>query len=570
MKLNTVISIAGTLYRLLSKKHKMYLVFLIALTIGLSLLETIGISVIMPFISIAADPALLDSGWYKKIFDLFGFIEKTRFIIALGIVIICFYLFRGAYYLTHIYCINRFSQALYKYFSRKLFNAFLAIPYKLFTQKNSADLMQIIVFESQHAGNFVLNTLELSSELCTVLCVYILMLVMNWKMTLVLTAVLTVIILSFVRFLLRKTKAMGGKRSSSETAIFRILRETFGNFKFVKLKGNEKSVMRVFDSSLETYSRAQVTSNTLKLVPKSILECVGFSLLVAAVIFILLTYRDPAKVIPIVAMYTLAMYRILPSVHRLLGNTNNLVFIRGALDTVHNNIFQQTEDEGAAPIAFEKSIRLENVSFAYVPGSVVLNSVSLEIAKGERVAIIGESGSGKSTLADLITGVNKPSSGTIYIDGNALTGENIRAWRSKIGYIPQSIYLFDGTVAENVAFGSEPDDGRIRRALQQANIWDFLSTKEGLHTLVGEGGIQLSGGQQQRIAIARALYDDPDVLVLDEATSALDTETEIKIMDEIYSNLSRDKTLIVIAHRLSTVERCGRKIRIENGGMSFV
>jgi ATP-binding cassette subfamily B protein/ATP-binding cassette subfamily C protein len=315
---------------------------------------------------------------------------------------------------------------------------------------------------------------------------------------------------------------------------------------------------------METYSHAQIVSSTLTILPKSILECMGFSLLVAAVIFILANYRDPSRVIPIISMYALALYRILPSVHRMLGNLNNIAYIQDALDTLDKNSSQETEKGGAAPLRFEESIRLEDVTFGYTAGKDILNSISLEIKKGERVAIVGESGGGKSTLVDLIIGINRPDSGAIYLDGSILSDENIRTWRSKIGYIPQSIYLFDGTVAENVAFGSEPDGAKIKQALETANIRDFLSQKEGINTIVGEGGIQLSGGQLQRIGIARALYDNPDVLVLDEATSALDTETEARIMDEIY-NISKDKTLIVIAHRLSTVERCGRKIRVENG-----
>jgi ATP-binding cassette, subfamily B, bacterial PglK len=197
-------------------------------------------------------------------------------------------------------------------------------------------------------------------------------------------------------------------------------------------------------------------------------------------------------------------------------------------------------------------------------GEEIISGVSLEIKKGEKIAITGESGSGKSTLVDIITGIHKPVLGKVYIDDKAITDDNIRSWRKKIGYIPQSIYLFDGTVAENISFGSMPDVEKIITALKKANIWDFLSQKEGLNTKVGDGGIQLSGGQQQRIGIARALYDDPEVLVLDEATSALDNETEQKIMDEIY-NVSANKTLIVIAHRLTTIERCDRRILIENG-----
>jgi ABC-type bacteriocin/lantibiotic exporter with double-glycine peptidase domain len=263
-------------------------------------------------------------------------------------------------------------------------------------------------------------------------------------------------------------------------------------------------------------------------------------------------------------MYALALYRILPSIYRMLQNISEISYLQKTLESVNESLHQQTKNEGNEPLVFERSIRLVNVNFIYMTGSEVLTDLSLEIKKGEKIAITGESGGGKSTLADIIIGIHEPASGNIFIDETALTSKNIRSWRNKIGYIPQSIYLFDGNVAENVSFGSILDEKKVKSALQKANIWKFLAHKEGIHTKVGDGGIQLSGGQQQRIGIARALYDDPEVLVLDEATSSLDVETEKKIMDEIY-DVSENKTLIVIAHRLSTVERCGRKIRVENG-----
>ena len=564
MHINFLLPVIHKLGALLSRKHKAYLAVLSLMTIGLSLIETIGISVIMPFISIASNPGLLDAGWYKAAFDFFKFTEKNAFIIALGIGIIVYYGFRAVYSVSYTYLIHRFSQTLGRYFSCRLFKTFLSMPFRVYAQKNSAALMQAVTNEAGNISNLALNLLQLSSELFTIALVYALMVIVNWRMTLALTVVLSVIVLGFLYILVTKSKAQGVKRAEASRKLTCTLRETFGNFKFVKLKGNEEGILRGFERSFEKAARSQVISGTLGTMPKAVLESMGFSLLIAAVIAVLWLYHDASQVIPIISMYALALYRILPAVHRLLGNVNNIAYNKRSLEIVDEYLRQPTEKEGAAPLVFAHDIRLEAVSFRYIEGGDVLRSISLAIRKGEKIAITGESGGGKSTLVDLIIGIHKPVSGSLYIDGVLITDENIRAWRRKIGYIPQSIYLFDGTVAENVAFGSEPEEDRIRRALQMANIWDFLEAKEGVHTTVGEGGIQLSGGQQQRIGIARALYGDPDVLVLDEATSALDTETEAKIMDEIY-RVSANKTLIVIAHRLSTVERCDRKIRLENG-----
>jgi ATP-binding cassette subfamily B protein/ATP-binding cassette subfamily C protein len=263
-------------------------------------------------------------------------------------------------------------------------------------------------------------------------------------------------------------------------------------------------------------------------------------------------------------MYALALYRMLPALNKILGCFNQIAYFQHSLDVIYEDLNIPVEAEGAAAVQFEKSIRLEDVAVQYLAGDDVIKNVSFEIKKGEKVAFTGESGSGKTTLVDILIGIYTPSRGRVYVDDAAITDHTVRSWRSKIGYIPQDIYLFDGTVAENVAFGSPADEERIIMALKKANVWEFLEKKQGIRTRVGEDGIQLSGGQKQRIGIARALYGDPDVLVLDEATSSLDNETEAKIMDEIY-DVSGNKTLLVIAHRLTTVDRCDRQIRIDNG-----
>jgi len=557
------------LVRLMTRRHKIYLGLMLALTIGFSLVETLGISAIMPFISIVSNPELLETGWYKKAFDFLGFASVEKFIITMGIGIIIFYIFRGVYSVVLTYFTNRYSIGMYRYFSIKLFKLNLSVPYKVYAQKNSAELMHSIARETFDVSRVVLHFLQLCSEIFTILMVYAVIVFINWKMTLVVTAVLLFMVIFLLSLLTRVSSMQGKKKFTSARMMNRILKETMGNLKYVRLKGNEEEILNSYEKSININTRSEVVTNVLGVIPKGILESIGFSLLIAAVVFVVWIYHDASMVIPIISMYALALYRILPSIHRTLLNINYIVYNEKTLENVYESLHQPVEKEGDAPLAFEKSIRLENINFKYLIGSDVINDVSLFINKGEKIAFTGESGSGKSTLVDIITGIHKPLSGKIFIDDVLLNDDNIRSWRKKIGYIPQSIYLFDGTVAENVAFGSAFDEEKIKTALIKANIWEFLSQKEGVNTLVGDGGIQLSGGQQQRIGIARALYDDPEVLVLDEATSALDTETEQKIMDEIYS-VSANKTLIVIAHRLSTVERCDRKIRIEDGKIAVV
>jgi ATP-binding cassette subfamily B protein/ATP-binding cassette subfamily C protein len=563
-ELNILFPIFKKLFRLLTHRHKVYFYILVVLSIGFSLIETVGISAIMPFISVASDPELLNSGWYKKAFDFTGIASVESFIITFGIGIILFYIFRAVYSVFLTYCINRYSFGIYKYLSINVFKTSLLVSYKVYAQKNSGELMQSIIRETYDTSKVMLHALQFCSEIFTILMVYTVIVILNWQMTLIVTFVLLFIVLCLLSILNKINKIQGEKRLVSGRKMNRSLNESLGNIKYVKLKGNEEEILGTYSNAVETYSRSESTNNVLGSIPKGILESIGFSLLVAAVVFIVWIYHDAARVIPIMSMYALALYRILPSVHRMLLDYNFIIYTEQTLNSVYGNICQPIEKEGNEQINFSNSIRLENVQFKYITGNDIFSDISLEISKGEKLAIIGESGSGKSTLVDIITGIHKPISGKVYIDDTAITDDNIRSWRKKIGYIPQNIYLFDGTVAENISFGSKPDENKINTALKKANIWDFLAQKEGIHTIVGDNGIQLSGGQQQRIGIARALYDDPEILVLDEATSSLDTETEQKIMEEIY-NVSANKTLIVIAHRLSTVERCDRKIRIDNG-----
>jgi ATP-binding cassette subfamily B protein/ATP-binding cassette subfamily C protein len=543
------------------------LVLLVFLAIGLSLVETAAISAIMPFISIATNTDLLDRGIYKQVFDAFHFVHKNSFVIALGFVIIGFYVFRALYNVAYTYILSRFSFGVFRYFSEKLFRIYLSLPYLSFIQRNSSELTQHIVTEANNTGILLLNALQMFAEAFTVLLLYGFMVAIQWQITLVLTGILGLVVFLVLTVVLRISRRQGIRRAEAYKKVYQILAETFGNFKFIRLKGNGNSIIQEFTKFTQRIAQTQRANSVLGIIPRCILESSGFALIIGTVNFILWRYRSAETIIPVISLYALSLYRILPATTRMLTSINQISFFQRSLEIVYDDIHQETLQEGNDALSFAKTIRINNLSFNYIAEQKVLQNVSLLIHKGEKVAVVGESGSGKSTLIDVLIGLHKPTMGGLYVDDVAVTDANIQSWRRKIGYIPQNIYLFDGTVGENVSFGSVTDKNRITEALKMANIWDFLQEREGIDTRVGEGGIQLSGGQKQRIGIARALYTNPDVLVLDEATSALDTETETKIMDEIY-RISADKTLIVIAHRLTTVERCDRLIEIEDGRLA--
>jgi ATP-binding cassette, subfamily B, bacterial PglK len=559
-------SIPIKLNQVLDKRWKLYLLFLLFMAILFSVVETAGVSVVMPFISIASNPELINTDNYKVFYDLLKFDSPTKFIFTFGIVIIIFYFFRSLYSIFYNYSINKYSLGTYRYFAGQLFKIYLSLPFKTFVQKNPSVFLQMIIVEALNLSNLLMRVLYIFSETFTILLLYFFMVSVNWQITLVLTFILVIFILLVFITLIRASKRLGNKRMEASLSLSKTVTETFRLFKFIKLKGNEHEIFEVFNDSTSKVSHASIMTNTLVIIPKSILENLGFSLLIAAVCYILWRYNSAAMVIPIISMYALALYRILPAINRILDHINNVAFYQQSLNKIHDDLRLETDNESAAPLDFLKSIKGKDLCFSYLDGNDIIKNISFEITKGEKIAFTGESGSGKTTLADIIIGIYRSNHGGLYVDDVLIDNTNILSWRSKIGYIPQNIYLFDGSVAENVSFGSRPDENKIINALKKARIWEFLESKEGLLTRVGEGGIQLSGGQKQRIGIARALYNDPEVLVLDEATSSLDDTTEAQIMDEIY-DLSGNKTLIIIAHRLSTVERCDRKIRIEDGAI---
>jgi len=545
---------------LLSLKDKKLLLILLLMSVVLSIIETIGITAIMPFISISANPDLiLNNHYYFIVYKFLHFNEPKLFIIYFGVLLILFYIFRAMYITYYNYKVNKFSMDKYSSFVYKIFNNYLDMPYSKYVMRNSSLMSKVLISEAYQLSFVILNLLNFISEILILMLLYILMLFVNIKMTILLTLILSIKIMLIKLTVSKKVTHMGKQRETAQGQMYKIITETFGNFKIIKFISNQSKLLDSFSNVISKYGEVFVINSTLQTIPRNILEATGFSMLIGIVIYIIAFSGDIVSLIPIISMYALALYRILPAITKILNSYNNILFHSRSLDIVYDEIYIKYPLENSEELFYKRIIQVENLFFSYDDKVNIINNINLEIIKGSKIAFIGESGSGKSTLVDLICGIYRPNDGKILIDGIELTNANIVSWRKKIGYIPQSIYLFDGTIAENISFGRDYDEEKIINVLKQANIYDTLVEKNGLETMVGEGGIQLSGGQKQRIGIARALYGDPEILVLDEATSALDTETEQAIMDEIYK-VSQDKTLIIIAHRLSTIEKCDVKI----------
>lgn len=540
------------------------------MSVFLSLIETIGITAIMPFITLAADPEKIFNNVYSdQTYKLLDFQNTNSFIIAFGFCLIIFYIFRAIYSVVYATVTSYFTYTRYRDFSFRLFNNYLSLPYKDYVTKNSSILTQSITNEASNLTAFIQSFLLLFAELFTVIFLYIFLLYANFKMTIVLSVLLLIKVFFLTKSISKFVKKQGEKKTKLQTIFFKTLSETFGNFKLIKLRSDNTALLKDFDNVLKELTKTYTRYTTLQQLPKSMLETLGFILLISIILYVVFKDNNPAYILPVISMYALALYRMLPALNRIIGYYSNMIFYSNSLDLVHSELTYSLPVEGSEMIYFENKIELQNITFEYNSEKPIFKDLNLTIYKNDKIAFIGESGSGKSTLVDIIIGIYKPQHGKVLIDGQELTDECVKSWRTKIGYIPQSIYLFDGSVADNVVFGSEYNEEKLIDVLKKANIYSFLQEKEGIETMVGEGGVQLSGGQKQRIGIARALYIEPEILVLDEATSALDNEVESKIMDEIY-DIAEDKTLVIIAHRLSTIERCEKQIKIINGQLAWM
>ncbi len=554
-----------------TRRDKKVLFLLLLFSIVISIIETVGVSIIMPFIAVATDFSVIETNqYYQYVYKLFSFKSYKDFIIFFGLLLVLFYIFRSIVNLLYFYMLNKFTFGRYYLLAYRLFENYMGMSYKNFVKKNSSNLTKSIVNEAQNLTSLVQSILFMASEFFVIVFLYAMLLYVNYKVTLMLTLILLISGFILTSTVSKMVKNAGTKRSNVQIKFYDIINKSLGNFKLIKLQTNDKILLNEFGEASMAYAEANISAQTLFHIPRLTLEAIGFGLIVIVITYLVWMYeKDISSVLAIISMFVLALYRILPSVNRIMSGYNNILFLHKSLDIVHNDLMYDTENLDSLSVNFKKDIKLEKVSFEYEEDKLVLNSVDLVIRKGEKIAFIGESGSGKSTLVDILIGLYKPKSGNIEIDGVLLEDCNIKAWRQKIGYIPQSVYLFNGSVAENVVFGRVYDENKIIESLKQAQIYDFLNEKDGINTVVGEGGVLLSGGQKQRIAIARALYGDPEVLVLDEATSALDNKTESDIMDEIYK-ASLDRTLIIIAHRLSTIDRCEKIYKVQNGEIKNV
>ena len=569
---------------ILDKEQRKKCIIVFLLTFIGALFETLGVSAIIPFIQSIMTPQVLFSNKYAiPLIELFHVKEPFQLIVLMGVGIALAYIIKNVYLILLTYIQSRFRTRFLKDVSTELLINYIARPYTFFLNTNSSEVVQGINGDS-HCTYDILDTIfKLMSECLTVLLIAIFIIYTDPFMAAFILFLAIGVFFAVTFTFKRKISVMGDESREASEKQYRHIYQAVNGIKEIKVMQRATCFVNRYRGAAETTRRTSLGLAVVQGIPERLIEAICITGLIAAVCIKIGSGTDVNTFVPQLAAFAVAAFRILPSISRITGYTSMLVFYRKYLDISYQNfahirkyqkqntdVLQMTQDNDDKweHMGAFKQVTIEHVSWKYnEEQDFVLNNLEMVIKRGESVAFIGTSGAGKTTLADVFLGLLPPQNGTIKIDGMDIFS-NLEMWSKVVGYVPQTVFLTDDTIRANVSFGipdEEIDDEKVWDALEQAQIKQFVGQlPDGINTIVGERGVKFSGGQRQRIAIARALYNEPQILVLDEATSALDNETEEAVMEAIDA-LQGKKTLIIVAHRLSTIRNCDKIYEIKEG-----
>lgn len=558
------------------QKKELFWLF-VTICIG-SGLELMGVSAMLPIINgIMAPDDMLNEPIYQWIYETLHFSSVKPLVMILLISLIVVYMVKNAFLIFMYNRQYRFVFENQRILADKMVKCYMSQPYIFHVFKSSAELLRNINEDTAHFFGALQAGIKLLTELmvCLVLGVYLL--IKDKTITISLVVLLSIMLWFFMKVYKKYLIMMGERNRYYQMSLNKWVQQAFGGIKEAKILNKENFFYEKYDEAYKGHAKSEYTYHTLVTIPKPVIETLCICGLLGA-IAIKFWWRGAniTYFVPIISVFAMAAFRLLPSFNRITEYVGTIMYEKSAVNSVYRDLKEVEElnarkrnlTDDQSIITFNNAIVINDLSFAYPQtDKMVLDHLNLSVAKNSSVAFIGQSGAGKTTLADMIMGLLEPLEGNIYVDGRSIY-DNAKAWHKVIGYIPQTIYLIDDSIRNNIAFGIEEgqiDEKRLSYAVEQAQLTEMIrGLKEGLDTQIGERGIRLSGGQRQRIGIARALYHNPEILVLDEATSALDNETEKAIMDAIEA-LHGKMTLIIIAHRLSTIKNCDYVYEIKGG-----
>ena len=563
----SMIETVKIVWKLFTNSDRIAFIRIVVMVIIGMFLETISLGIVVPIIGILTQDDYQQK--YPFIVDIFGNLSREELISAVMVAMVLIYVVRSLFLFWSLWIQKGFSASVSGRLSQSLFSIYLRQPYMFHLQRNSSTLMRNAKNATSVVTCGVDPFLVLLTDGLVAIAMFALLIAVEPVGTLAVLLVFGLSTFVFQRTTRRRIDNWGYQVDYHETKILQHLQEGFGGAKDVKVLGRENEFLSQHEKHLGESIRINRIYNVILTLPRSFMEIITIVGLCLLVVSMVVRGRELADIVPILGLFAAAAFRVMPSINRLLMATQTLIFNRSIIASVYQDFLLDSPDSLTVKsnTKFASQLELMDVSFQYPTAATAsLQNVSLVVKRGEAVGFVGPSGAGKSTLVDVILGLFAPTSGVVKVDGQDVQ-QNLRNWQNQIGYVPQAIYLTDDTLRRNVAFGLNDeniDDNLVRDAIRLAQLEEFVATlPEKLETVVGERGVRLSGGQRQRIGIARALYHNPSVLVLDEATSSLDTPTEHGVMQAVQA-LQGSKTVLIVAHRLSTVEYCDRLYKIEN------
>ena len=577
-----MIKILKKMNRLLDAKQKRLMVLIVFLMLIGGVLESLSISVVIPVIEVLLDPnAVVNNKFFAALYNGLGLTSVTQFTIVMMLALIGAFVLKNLFLFLQSVVQLRFVYTNQFATSRKMMINFMNRPYEFYLNADTAVIQRSITSDVNNMYGLILSLLQLVSEAVVFACLVAVLLVVDAQMIMVIAALL-VVVLILIKVIIKPIMVKAGKENQDYySGLFKWIEQAVMGIKEIKIANKEQYFINEYAKCGFGYVSAVQRYNLYNSTPRLLIETVCIAGLVLYMLVVMLQGATVTEMLPQLTTFGLAAMRLIPSANRINNYLTNISyfepFFMGVSDhlqeDIHDeNIVYDVEAYAHAKIVdkmdITKEITLQDITYKY-PNTekYIFDHADMRIPIGSAIGIVGTSGSGKTTIVDVMLGLLQLETGKILADGVDVSS-NYEGWLKNVGYIPQTIFMIDSTIRKNIAFGfadEDIDDERVWAVLKEAQLDEFVrSLPEGLDTGIGERGIRISGGQRQRIGIARALYEDPEVLVLDEATSALDNDTEAAIMDSI-NRLHGKKTLVIIAHRLQTIEKCDMVFRVENG-----
>lgn len=563
---------------LLDKKQKRTMAWLIVLMAVGAALQTAGVGIIVPVMSVILNSDAIEENELLHFFyELLGGGSKERFMILIMAVMIAVFVVKNLFLYAQQKATLAFVYTNQFRTSERMMRNYLRRGYEFYLNADTAVVQRSITSDVNNMYALILALLQLLSDGIVSAFVVSFCFIQNGAMTILIAVVLILLLLVIKKVLKPIMHKAGEDNQNYYSGLFKWISQTVQGIKEVKITCKEQYFVSEYIKCGKGYVDAVQKYSLYNNIPKLLIETVCVICMVGYMMYMVLSGMPTEEMLNSITTFAAAALVLLPSVNRINNQINSIAyfepFFMGVSDNLQDEINGEnvdmsfaTDEDNKLPV--RDRIELRDITYAYPNTTkLIFDRAGLVIPVGKSVGIVGTSGAGKSTVVDILLGLLEAKSGMILADGKDIK-ENYRAWLKNVGYIPQMIFMLDDTIRRNVAFGipeEKIDENRLWEVLKEAQLDEFIRTlPEGLQTGIGERGIRLSGGQRQRIGIARALYHDPEVLILDEATSALDNDTEAAIMDSI-NRLHGRKTLIIIAHRLQTIEKCDIVYRVENG-----